>query len=61
MPWDKDSLGLEDVLSFVDVLGEDFTFVGDLSVHIIDEEWLSEIVLVVGIWHGLVVKGHGGT
>lgn len=47
MPWDKDSLGLEDVLSFVDVLGEDFTFVGDLSVHIIDEEWLSEIVLVV--------------
>lgn len=61
MPWDKDSLGLEDVLSFVDVLGEDFTFVGDLSVHIIDEEWLSEIVLVVGIWHSLVVKGHGGT
>ena len=61
MPWDKDALGSKGVLSLHDGLGEDLTVVRDLSVHIVKEEWLSEVVFVVREWHGLEVKGHGGS
>lgn len=47
MPWDKNSLGLEGLLGLDDRLSEDLAVMGNLSVHIVDEEWLSEVILVV--------------
>ena len=61
MPWNKDVLGSESVLSLPDVLGEDLTVVGDLGVHVVNEEWISEMIFVVREWHGLEVKSHGGS
>lgn len=60
MPWNKDSLGLEGVLSLHNVLGEYLTLVSNISVHVVDEEWLGKVVLVVGVWHGFEVEGHHG-
>lgn len=51
MPWDEDSLGLESVLRLDNGLGENLSVMADISVHIIDKEWLSKVVLVIGEWH----------
>lgn len=61
MPWDKNSLGLEGLLSLDDGLGPHLSVVGNLSIHIVDEEWLREVVLIVGVWHSLELKGHHGS
>ena len=61
MPWNEDSLGLEDILGLDNGLGEGLSVVDNLSVHIIDKIWLGEVVLAVGVWHCLEVQGHHGT
>ena len=61
MPDNEDFLASEGILGLDNVLSEVFTIVGDLSPHIIDKEWLSEVVFVVGVGHSLEVQGHGGT
>ena len=58
MPWNENSLGLQNILCLQDGFSEYFTVVGDLGVHIIDQEWLSEVIFVVRVWHGFVMKGH---
>ena len=60
MPWNKDSLGLENVLSLHNVLSEYLTLVSNISVHVVDEEWLGKVVLVVGVWHRFEMDGHHG-
>jgi hypothetical protein len=60
VPEDEDGLGPEGIFSLDDVLGEVLSLVGDLSPHVVDEEWLREIVFVVGVGHRLEVEGHGG-
>ena len=61
MPWNEDSLGSQSFLCFEDVLGEHLSVVGNLSVHIVDQEWLGEVVFVVGEWHGSEMKSHSGS
>lgn len=61
MPKNEDSLGLESVLGLDQVLNEVLSVVGNLRPHIIDEEGLSEVVFIVGEWHGLEVHGHQGS
>ncbi len=61
MPWDEDSLSLEGVLSLDDGFCEHLAVVGDGSKHVVDQEWLSEVVLVVRVGHGFEVQGHGGS
>lgn len=55
MPEDKDFLGLEGLLRLDEVLGEVFAVMGDLSPHIVDKEWLTEVVFVVRVRHSLEV------
>lgn len=45
----------------MDVLREILSVVRHLSPHIVDKEWLREVVFVIGVGHGLEVQGHGGT
>ena len=61
MPWDEGSLGLEGVLSFADSLGENLSVVGNFGIHIVNQEWLSECIFVISVWHGLEVKSHHGS
>ena len=61
VPDDKDFLALERVLSLVDVLGEVLAIMGHFGPHVIDEEWLREVVFVIRIRHRLEVERHGGT
>jgi len=58
MPHSVDSLGLEVLLCFDDVLGEVLAIVGNLSPHVVDHEGLSERVLVVRVGHRLEVESH---
>ena len=61
MPEDEDALAAEDVLVVHDLLSGHLAVVADLGPHVVDQEGLSEHVLVVRVWHGLEVKGHRGT
>ena len=61
MPEDEDSLALEGVFSFDDMLREVLSFVRNFRPHIVDEERFREVVFVVGVGHRLEVQGHGGT
>ena len=61
MPEDKDSLGLKGLFGLDDVLGKVLAVVRNLSPHVVDEEWLSEVVFVVRVGHRLEVERHGGT
>lgn len=61
MPEDEDALRSEGVFVVDDLLGGHSAVVANLSPHVVDEEWLSEHVLVVRVRHGLEVEGHGGT
>jgi len=61
VPWDEDALGLEGVLCPHEGLGEDLAVVRDDCVHIVDQEWLREMVLVVRVWHRLEVERHRGS
>ena len=61
VPEDKDFLALQGVLSLVDMLGEILSIVRNLSPQIVDQEWLSEVVFVIGVRHGLEVERHGST
>ena len=61
VPWNKNTLWFESIFSFGNVLCEYFTIVSNLSLEVIDKEWLSEIILVVCIWHRFEVKGHWST
>ena len=47
MPENEDFFALEDVFVVDDLFSEDISVVRDLSPHVIDKEWLSEIVFVV--------------
>jgi hypothetical protein len=58
VPDDKDTFGLQGVLSLDDVLSEVLSIVADLCKHVVDEEGLSEVVFVVRVRHRLEVKGH---
>ena len=58
VPEDEDSLGLKSILSLNEVLNGILSVVSDLSPHVVDEEWLCEIVFIVGEGHGLEVTGH---
>jgi len=60
VPEDEDSLGLKGIFGLDDVLREVLSLVGNLSPHVVDEEWLREVVFVVGVGHRLEVEGHGG-
>ena len=61
VPEDKDFLALQGVLRLVDMLSEVLAVVGDLGPHVIDKEWLREVVFVIRIRHGLKVERHGRT
>lgn len=61
MPWDEDVLGFKGLLGLHQGLCEHLSVVGHGGVHVVDQEWLGEMVFVVGEWHGLEVKGHGGS
>ena len=58
MPWDKNTLWFESIFSFGNVLSEYFTIVSNMSLEVIDKEWLGEIILVVCIWHSFKVQSH---
>jgi len=60
VPENEDALGLEGLLSLDDVLGEVLSVMGNLSPHVVHEEWLTEVEFVVREGHGLEVEGHGG-
>ena len=61
VPENEDALGLEGLFSLDDMFGEILAVVTDLSPHIVEHEWLTEVKFVVREGHGLEVKGHGGT
>ena len=61
VPEDEDALALEGLLGLDHVFSEVLSIVADLGPHVVDEEWLSEVVFVVGVGHGLKVKSHGCT
>ena len=61
VPENEDFFALEDVFVVDDLFSEDISVVRDLSPHVIDKEWLSEIVFVVWVWHSLKVKSHHGS
>lgn len=61
MPDDEDSLGLKGFLGSDEVFGEVFSVLADFGPHVVDEEGLGEVVLVVGEGHGLEVESHGGS
>lgn len=58
---DKNRLCLEVLLSLDDVFGVHFAVNEDLGPHVVNHEWLGEVKLVVGVWHGLEVHGHSGS
>jgi hypothetical protein len=58
VPWYENTLSLQGVFSLNNGLGEDLTVVGNFGIHIVDKEWLGEVIFVVRVWHGFVVKGH---
>lgn len=58
MPRHKHTLGLENIFCFHELFSPNFTFMGDMGAHIVDEEWLSEVILVVSERHGFEVQGH---
>ena len=60
MPWNEYGLGFEGVGLGNKCLGEDVALVGDLGHHVVDEEGLREVVLIVRVGHGLELDGHGG-
>ena len=61
MPWHEDSFGPQHLLSSEDGLDEHIAFMRDMGMHVIDQEWLSEVVLIVGVGHGLEMQGHRGS
>lgn len=61
VPEDEDTLALEGLLGLDHVFSEVLSIVADLGPHVVDEEWLSEVVFVVGVGHRLEVKSHGCT
>jgi len=61
VPYDEDSLGLKGFLGSDEVFGEVFSVLADFGPHVVDEEGLGEVVLVVGEGHGLEVESHGGS
>lgn len=61
MPGDKDVFGSQGVFSLDKGLGEYLSVMANLSIHIVDQEWLSEVVFVVREWHSLKVKSHGSS
>ena len=58
VPDDKDALVPENFLCFDDVLGEVLSIMRNLGPHIVNHEWLSEVVLVVRVRHRLEVESH---
>lgn len=58
MPGYKDSLCFENLFSLDNMLFVEVSFMSDLSSHVINQEWLTHIVLVVSIWHCLEVDCH---
>ena len=61
MPDNENTLGFEDLFRLDDLLGEVLSVVLYLCPHIIDHEWLREVVFVVGKRHCLKVQGHRGS
>ena len=61
VPWNKDAFCLQSVLSSHNLFGEYVSIMRDNSLHIVDQEWLGEVIFVVRIWHGLEVEGHSGS
>ena len=55
MPENEDSLGLECVLSLDEMLNSVLSVVCHLSPEVVNEEWLSEVVFIVGERHSLEV------
>ena len=58
VPHDKDALVSENLLSFDDMLGEVLSIMRNLGPHVVNHEWLGEVVFVVRVWHCLEVKSH---
>ena len=61
MPDNIDWLTLENIFMIDDLLCANLTIMRYLSPHIIDQEWLCEVVFVVRVWHSLEVQGHSGS
>ena len=61
MPDNENTLGFEDLFRLDDLLREVLSIVLYLCPHIIDHEWLREVVFVVGERHCLKVQGHRGS
>ena len=47
VPDNKDALVSENLFCFDDMLGEVLSIMRNLSPHVVNHEWLSEVVLVV--------------
>jgi len=58
VPEDEDTLSLEVVFCFDDIYGFEFPVVRDFCVQVIDHKWLSKVVLVITVRHGLEMKCH---
>lgn len=58
MPENEDSLGLECVLSLDEMLNSVLSVVCHLSPEVVNKEWLSEVVFIVGERHSLEVESH---
>jgi len=61
VPWDKNTLWFKSIFSFGNMLSEDLTIVSNVSLEVVDEEWLGEIILVVCVWHSFEIEGHWST
>lgn len=61
MPEDENSLCLESFFSLDEVFNPVLAVVANFSPQVVDEEWLSEVVFIVGEGHGLEVKSHHGS
>ena len=61
MPRNEDALSLQSVLCSHDRLREHLSVVADVCVHIVDQEWLREVVLVIGERHRLEAQCHSGS
>ena len=58
MPWNENCFGLEGILGSDDMLSPYFTIVWNMCLQVIDQEWLSETIFVVSIWHSSEIKSH---
>jgi hypothetical protein len=61
VPGNVDFFCLENFVGLNDMLSPDFTVVLNVTLHIVDKEWLSEFKLGVRERHGFKINGHSSS